>query len=501
MSAQTLPTPPTAPPPPVSSEEPVPTYSATDEDSLFARIEQTTALNLPILHAPAWDLQAAFSQRLDKGEACGDEYQACCLTNDIVDSFFASIKAGRDDLVADFVSRGLVSPDVTSHQGETPLLAAVRMGKTPMVSRLVALGATVNAFGASLLPPKNDDYGAPCPKRTPLMMAAETGHLALVKVLMEDYGADDSLVAPDGAIALRLAATNGHRDIVRYLPSRRAGSWLRWKTAHEKEMKRMYRAIESIISFLETMFWTVPKFLVYDIPKSIGKSLWKRRHKVAEWCKRCKDKIVELPAQAKRFAVKLPSHVKYAAKQTWEGIKQIPPFLARFFKAIWKVIKEIPHVVKEISLWVWRGIKAIPGVVKTFLLWIGRGLKSFGEAIFNVFARFFSLLHTALSAIFSFFRGITLKDIWDGFCSLLRAIFIETPQAIFRFIKSFGQMTYDVLKGLFGTLGKLVWYIGAGIWYLINYIPRKLWECITAIGRSIRRAFQEMMAYLDPKRM
>lgn len=513
MSAQTLPTPPTSPPPPDSSSEPVPTYSATDDDSLFARIERATAVNIPILHAPAKDFLPDFFRRFDDDfEVRNPKLEAYFLETDIVESFFTSIQAGRDDVVADFVSRGLVSPDVTRQNGETPLLAAVRVGKTPMVSRLVALGATVNAFGVSAIAAKTGDDHASYPKRTPLQLAAETGHLALVKVLMEDYGGDDSLVAPDGAIALRLAAMNGHRDIVQYLPARRAGAWLRWKTAHEAEMKRVRRALGRIVTFFKFFLWDAPKFFVYEIPKEIGKSVWKSRHKVAEWCRRCRRKIVELPGRAKRFAAELPGHVKNGAKQAWEGIKGIPPFLGKMLKAMWKMIKEIPRVVKEFAqgVWkltkdiakaIWRVLKAIPGVIKTFFLWIGRGLKSVGEAIFNVVVRFFSLLHTAVSAVFSFFRSITLKDIWDGLCSLLRAIFIDTPHAIFGFIKSFGRMTYDVLKGLFGELGQLVWYIGAGILWIVNYVPRKLWQCFAAIGRSIRRGFEEMMAYLDPKRM
>ncbi|KAH7129945.1 hypothetical protein B0J13DRAFT_563575 [Dactylonectria estremocensis] len=519
MSSQTLPPPPTYPPPPDSSSLPVPAYSVTDDDSLFARIEQVATLNLPILHAPAPGLQSNFSWRLDMGQACGDEYEACCVENDIVNSFFASIEAGRDDVVADFVSRGLVSPDVTSQHGETPLLAAVRVGKTPMVSRLVALGATVNAFGVSKIANDTGAGQSSYPHRTPLQLAAETGHLALVKVLMEDYGADDGLVAPDGAIALRLAAMNGHRDVVQYLPARRGGAWLRWKTAHQEEMKRVRRALDRIVRFLQVFVWDIPKFLVYTIPKEVGKSVWESRHKVAKWCKRCKDKIVELPSRAKRFALALPGKAKNGAKRAWEGIKGIPPALGNLMKSVWKFLKEIPRVLKECAkgLWelmkhippllklfavaIWNVVKAIPGVIKTFFMWIGRGLKSVGEAILNVLTRFLSLLHTALSAVLSFFRSITLKDIWDGFCSLLGAIFIDTPRAILGFFKAFGQMTYDVLKGLFGSLGKLIWYIAAGILWLVNYIPHKLWQCLEAMGRSIRRAFQEVMAYLDPKRM
>lgn len=57
-------------------------------------------------------------------------------------------------------------------------------------------------------------------------MAAEKAKLLVVRYLME-HGADDALLAPDGQLALRLAAKAIHREIVAYLPSRRIGGWKR----------------------------------------------------------------------------------------------------------------------------------------------------------------------------------------------------------------------------------------------------------------------------------
>ena len=61
------------------------------------------------------------------------------------------------------------------------------------------------------------------------MIAAEKGNLTIVKLLIEAYHADDKLIAKDGQIALRLAASNGHREVVDYLPSRSGGGMKRWK--------------------------------------------------------------------------------------------------------------------------------------------------------------------------------------------------------------------------------------------------------------------------------
>jgi hypothetical protein len=277
-------------------------------------------------------------------------------------------------------------------------------------------------------------------------------------------------------MTLRLAAMNGHREIVEYLPARRGGSWLRWKTAHAAEMKRVRRALRSILTFIRILVWDIPKCLVYDIPAYIGKAVWRRRHRAAAWCKK-------LPSRAKRFVLELPTRLKHGAQNVWKGVKKIPHFLKRGAQALW------------------RFIKAIPGVIKIFLLWMGRGVKSVGEALFSVLARVVSLLHTAISAVLSFFRSITLKDVWDGFCDVLRTIFVDMPQAIFDVLLSFVKMTYEVMKSLFGCLGWVLWCIGAGILEFITYLPRMVWACFAAIGRSVRRAYQEVMAYLDPKRM
>ncbi|KAJ4317182.1 hypothetical protein N0V84_007486 [Fusarium piperis] len=463
--------------PPHESDLPVPTYSATDDGDLLNRIERASDVKFPILHAPV--AKTTNLQFLISDADWTSHHEPYRLERDIVNSFFTSIENGHDDLVAEFISRGWVSPDTTSRVRETPLLAAVRAGRTPMVSRLVALGATVNAFGrpdTSKTRIDDDDR----PERTPLMLAAERGHLALVKVLMEDYGADDGLIAPDGAIALRLAAVNGHREIVDFLPARRGGAWLRWKTAHHKQMERIRRAWRRLGRFLRVLFWDFPVFLVYELPKEVGKSIWKRRHRMIAACKRM---VKELPARIAKQVVELPGNIKRCGKAVWKGIKEIPPFLRSLAVAIWKRIKKIP------------------GAVMVFLKWIGRGFKRIGEAIINIFTRLLSLLHTAIMAVVSFFRNITLQDIWDGFCFLARAIFVDAPKAIGAFIVSFGEMSYKVLKALFGTLGQCVWCLGTGILWLIQYVPHRIWTIIEALGTSIVRAYQETMSYLNPKRM
>ncbi|RGP81734.1 hypothetical protein FLONG3_119 [Fusarium longipes] len=456
-----------------SDDLPVPTYSATDNDDLLKRIEASSCVEFPILHAPA--SRSTNLQRLTVDADWKTYHEAYRIETNIVDSFFLAIEKGHDDVVADFIARGWVSPDTTSRCGETPLIAAVRAGKLPMVSRLVALGASVNEYGRV----QSEEKGIKAkdlPERTPLMVAAERGHLALVKVLIEDYGAKHDLIAPDGAIALRLAAGNRHRDIVHYLPNFRGGSWKRWKHVHHKQMERVRRAAKRLYKVFYVIFWDFPKLLLYEAPKEICRAVWKRRQRI-------KNFVKELPGKIKREIIAIPGHVKSAGRAAWKGIKKIPSFLKDVFQAIWELLKRIP------------------GAVMTVLRWIGGGLKNIGEAIANITAKLFSLLHTAIMAVVTFFRRITLRDIWDGFCYLARAIFVDAPKAIGAFIMSFGKVAYDVLKAVFGSLGSCLWHIGVGILWLIKYIPLRIWTIIEALGTSLVKAYEEMMVYVDPKRM
>ncbi|KAJ9150747.1 Ankyrin repeat protein [Pleurostoma richardsiae] len=462
--------------------EPVPLYTETDSAQLFARVDQLKQSGMP---AP-FNFATPITNRIPRpsrplgGEAplTATEYAAHLdawqLTRDIVASFFSSVVSKRDDLVTQFVSSGLVSPDVPSVEGETPLLAAVRAGDANMIRTLVTLGATVDGLGRSSL---REHRGA---DRTPLQLAAALGKLALVRFLMEDCGADDAVVAPDGAIALRLAAAGGHREVVAYLPARRAGAWRRWKTAHEREMAVVRRAVRGITRYLSIIVWHIPKFFVYDTPKELGTRAWKRRLDFARWCK--------------RTVVELPSRLKSVGRKAWEGAKKAPG-------QIWKGVKKIPGLVKKFLLVLRRGIMAIPKTLHIIWEWISSGAKKTWHALAEAALRAASFIHTVLSAVVSFFRSITLKDVWDGFCGLFRAVFIGIPEAVWSFLVRFSQVSYKVLKALFGTLGIALWYLALAIWWVVMFIPNKLWDVIMALSSSISSAVHELMVWLDPKRV
>ncbi|RGP71304.1 hypothetical protein FSPOR_3425 [Fusarium sporotrichioides] len=456
-----------------STDLPVPTYSATDNDDLLKRIEASSCVEFPILHYPA--NRSTDLQRVTVDADSNTYHEAYRIETDIVDAFFIAIEKGHDDVVADFIARGWLSPDTTSRYEETPLIAAVRAGKLPMVSRLVALGASVNQYGrlqreGKTIAPED------LPQRTPLMVAADRGHLALVKVLIEDYGAKHDLIAPDGAIALRLAAINHHREIVQYLPHFRGGSWKRWMHVHRKQMERLRRAAKRLFKFIWIIFWDCPKLFLYDAPKEVCLAVWRRRHRI-------KNFVKEIPGKIKRGIIAIPRHIESAGKAVWKGIKKMPSFVKSVLQAIWGLLKRIP------------------GAAMTVLRWIGNGLKNIGEAIANIFAKLFSFLHTVIMAMVTFFRGITLRDIWDGFCYLARAILIDAPKAIGAFIVSFGKTIYDVLEAVLGSLGSCIWQIGVGMLWLIKYIPLRIWTMIEALGTSLVKAFEETMVFINPKRM
>ncbi|KAF5664443.1 ankyrin-3 [Fusarium heterosporum] len=448
-----------------STNLPVPTYSAVDNDDLPKRVEATPNVGLPILKSP--DHRATNHRPLTAKTDWEGYYKSHRLELDIVASYFSAIEGGHNDVVATLISRGWVSPNTKNRHGETPLNTAVRVGRLPMVSRLVALGAIVNEFGRARHDDDVNDFAKPgdFSERTPLMVAAERGHLALVKVLIEDYGAKHDLIAPDGAIALRLAAANGHREIVQFLPQIRAGAWKRWKNVHRKQMERVRRAGIKSLKVLWVLLWNVPKLLVYEAPKEACHAVWRSRHRV------------------KKFVKELPRKIQRAGKAVCKGIREIPSLSKRLFLAIWRVLKRVP------------------GAIMTVLKWIGGGLKDIGKAILDIIAKAFSLLHTAVMAASTFLRKITLRDIWDGFCYLARAIFVDAPNAIGAFIASFGKTSYDVLEAVFGALGSCIWMIGVGILWLLRYIPRKIWTIIEALGTSVVKAFEEVLVFLNPKRM
>ncbi|KAH8887782.1 ankyrin [Thozetella sp. PMI_491] len=413
-------------------DEPVPEYTECQDDgwaeALAALRENSAVLELPILRWP--DFPADADGR--------EQYQ---LASDIITSFYRSIDAQNTEAVAALIHQGLVSPDVTDRHGATPLIAAVQTGHAGVIRALLQLGAEVDGFGTT--PEKLQR-----PARTPLQVAARDGNLVVVKLLREEFGADDAIIAPDGQLALRLAAENKHREVVDYLPVRRGGEFRRWKAHHEVALRRCKLAARKVGFALKCIFWYLPKLIVWWLPKycifiplkKSAKWAWKNRDKFKGWCKR---QVVEFPRR-----------VKKAAKSTWDAIKKVPSATRRLLGAI---IKALPRAAKAVGLWIWGFLKA------------------FGRALGSVANRTVSFLHTAVTAIATFFRDLTLQDVWNG----LRA--------------------YKVLDELVGDLGKFLWLLVGALLWLAKYIPEKLAEMVASIGSSVAKGGHEVRVWVNPK--
>ena len=404
------------------------------------------------------------------------------------------------------------------------------------------------------------------------MLAASTGSLPIVKLLLKPpYSANDTLVAPDGQIALRLASAADHRTIVEYLPSRRAGGFLRWKTQNALAIARMKAALRKIGSFIKFFVWDLPKFFFWNVPKHLVvlpvlrccKWCWANRKKFGGWCK---HKITEMRKGVVR-----------AGKWVWKGVKKVPKAIKERGKELWKFgMQTLPRGIKKLALWFWNLItvripkaigvvakwiwdliavripKAISGVAKWIwdliavripkaigvaarwiwdlttvripkaigvvakwiwhfitmrisqaivvgAKWIWAGISSLSKAAWDVILKMVSLMHTILLAIVTFLRNLTLRDIWNGFCDVLRAIFITFPTTLWSWIERFGVVSFEVMTSLFGWFGEVLWWTAVGLKRLVFYIPSKLWIVLQSLGDSIARGWSELIVWINPK--
>jgi len=432
------------------------------------------SFHLPVLHHP------------ELSDDIRNDYDANYVRRyeQIIDTFFEAIKSGNDDVFSLWIEGGLVTTETKNQNGCTPLLAAIEADKLHTVEKLVILGADVNAYGITAGRPKrrykSSSYRTEI-HRTPLQFAAEKGNLKIVKMLKEAYHADDSLIAPDGQHALRLAAMNGHREIVKYLPSRRGGGWRRWKIKHHKSLSRAKHAGIAIVKVFKFFIYAIPKFFLWDMPKHCiikpaGRGLrWLVEHKR------------ELPAI-------ISDKMKRAGKKTAKVIRKTP-------KALWDVVKEIPDIVKGLLKGTWHVIKNTPKAVKIVLLWLWSGVKATGKAIGNVLSRLFSFLHTCFAAIVTFFSNIKFENIRAGFNAVIQAVFVDGPRTIWKWLSNFWDTMWDAAGALAGIIGKLVVVLAYLLWTGIIFLPWAVWEIMVAMGHSLANGVREILVWINPKSM
>lgn len=109
-------------------------------------------------------------------------------------------------------------------------------------------------------------------------------------------------------------------------------------------------------------------------------------------------------------------------------------------------------------------------------------------------------MHTVVVAVGTFFRNVTLKDVWDGFVAFVRAVVVEGPKRLWLWMRKFGHTAIKMLDALWGWYGRLLGWI---FWILIKaltYVPRKVWEILASMFRSVGYGCKEVLIWINPKR-
>jgi hypothetical protein len=307
----------------------------------------------------------------------------------------------------------------------------------------------------------------------------------------------------------------------------RRGRFSAWCKREAQEMpgrakrlgNRVWKAAKKIPKAVSDGAKAVWKFSTTTLPKVSRESamwIWVlfTRHiphmisKVSKWLwefvtKTLPKAIRELARCIWEFLTKTLPKVSYkSAMWIWELFtKHIPNMISKVSKWLWEFVTQtLLQAIRELARWTWDLItRRIPEAIGIVSKWIWAGLSAVAKIILDLLQKTASLLHTVFAAIFSFFRSLTLRDIWNGFCDILHVIFVTVPQAVWTWIVHFGETTYEVMAKLFGTLGKCVWYAGAGIVWLCMYIPTKIAEILHGVGSSIAAGFHEVRVWFNPK--
>ncbi|EXJ72110.1 uncharacterized protein A1O5_04614 [Cladophialophora psammophila CBS 110553] len=408
---------------------------------------------------------------------------------EIVPPFFAAICRKEIGVVALFLQSNVVTAN-TQYEGRTPLLAAVASKHLPTVKLLLEHGAHPDELGVYSTG-WDHSLGKICTFRTPLQAAAAEGHLPLVKLLMETYGCNDAVVAPDGQIALRLAAERGHREVVAYLPARRAGGFRRWKTKHQAGLRRTRVALDKCAAFVKLFVWDVEKFVLWTIPKNaVVKPLWSRcrwawEHR-ADFLPWCQLQIRQLGSRLQHAGAKLVEAIKASPRAVVRAAKYVrqhlPAFLHRQARLVWSFVTvKIPQGALVVTRWIYDGIVAVSAAV-------GRGALLVA-----------SLVHSAVHAVVFFFSTLTVRDLWNGLSAVLTHVFVTFPRVVWSWMCNFGDVSLRALQALFGGLGECIWLVVTCPGFLVLYLPRKILTILGNFGESLARGSYEIVVWLNPK--
>lgn len=113
-----------------------------------------------------------------------------------------AVRRQDDETVKRLLDDG-IGPNARDYRGDSPLMAAVRLGKLDLTQRLLDAGADTEARWRGY---------------TPLALAASQGNAALTRLLVR-AGANPDRANTDGDTPLHAAIRKGHADVVTVLAS------------------------------------------------------------------------------------------------------------------------------------------------------------------------------------------------------------------------------------------------------------------------------------------
>ncbi|KAF3922045.1 hypothetical protein ABW20_dc0107190 [Dactylellina cionopaga] len=409
----------------------------------------------------------------------------------VVQTFFDCIKNENSELISALIDGGFVKVNTKDQDGVTPLVAAVRANHVRTVQQLVDYGANVDEMSNER--DRNVPYwpeyrhGIPISnpyarlKRTPLMVAAENGHLPLVKLFMDVFHAKDDIVPPDGMTALRLAAKNGHREVVDFLPSRRLGGMQRWKYKNKGSIRRGKILLIEIYRFFRIALFDIPKFFVWSIPKHVvvlpvrdsSVYLWKHKMDIARGVK---NGFIKTGKGIGKIS-------KDAAVGTIKGIKAIPGVTIRAAKATGR---GIVTGTKAAGRGIVTGTKAAGKGIVTGVKATGRGIVTGSKATWKfLISDFPKFLVRFIKGTIKFLKAaaIWIKDAAVGTAKALKDFTVWMVKKLWKFLTV--------------TIPKLIKITAKWIWTSLKYCGTKLADLVLLIISAIHTLVSKLVNWVS----
>ncbi|KAH8814664.1 hypothetical protein DL96DRAFT_1560974 [Flagelloscypha sp. PMI_526] len=214
---------------------------------------------------------------------------------------------------------------------------------------------------------------------------------------------------PDGQTAFRLVRDNGHAIIAAYLPVMSLGRMRRVQNRSRTTVLRLKQMGAAVFPYTLIAFLQMPKFSTWTLPKQFLEIIYRMLSDA------------DTVNQFSRFILrKVPIFV------FWHLPKVLPFVLKELSKSIWEVVSvDIPRVLKHFTPefgkpCLVRRYLSHPQTFELLDLASVVGLKLGHAAQAFVFA-----IHTAIRVTISFFRAVTLKDIWNGVLTIFEILFVD----------------------------------------------------------------------------